>query len=242
MSTMITKNCEWCGVSFTGEKRRLGRNRFCGLKCAAFWRERDRPCSYRARLEKKCQWCGAQIPPDRDPSVRFCGNHCALKSLMSDPEYVRSLQTEQKRQLCRAVIYRPEVQAKRAAFIERRRALGFPELTYHNGSGPTVAQKMLFDALPVGGIMEFPVPMGHVGTPFRVDIAIPLARLAIEVDGHSHSIRSRKDIDARKEQALARLGWNLLRFSNSEVTRNLPWVLAKIEEKLPMELCDAALQ
>jgi hypothetical protein len=149
---------------------------------------------------------------------------------MSNPEYVRTLQTERKRQRCREIIDRPDVKAKRMARIEEQRALGFPQLTYHNGTGPTVPQKILFDALPVGTVMEFPIPTGKVGRPPNIDLAIPRLRLAIEVDGHSHAIQSRKDIDAEKEQALTQRGWILLRFSNQEILRNLHWVVEKIQQ------------
>lgn len=232
MRPTVTKNCEWCGALFTKEKCR--KPRFCNSKCAAFWRERDRPLSYRARLQKKCGWCGALIPPGRDPSVRFCSGSCALKSRMSDPELVRKLQTERKSCRCREIINRADVYAKRTAVIEKQRAQGFPGLTYHNGSGPTVPQQMLFDALPAGAVMEFPIPTGNVGTPCRVDIAIPPVRLAVEVDGHSHRIQSRREIDARKERALREQGWALLRFSNSEIVRHLPWVLGKIQGTIAM--------
>jgi len=151
---------------------------------------------------------------------------------MSNPEYVRTLQTERKRQRCREVIHRPDVKAKRMARIEEQRALGFPKLTYHNGTGPTVPQKMLFDVLPAGTVMEFPIPAGNVGTPPRVDLAIPWLRLAIEVDGSSHAIQSRKDIDAEKERVLRQRGWTLLRFSNQEILRNLCWVVEKIQQSI----------
>jgi hypothetical protein len=150
---------------------------------------------------------------------------------MSDPEFVRTLQTERKRQRCREVIQRPDVKAKRMALIEEQRALGFPLLTHHNGTGPTVPQRMLFDALPAG-VMEFPVPTGSVGTPPRVDLALPWLQLAIEVDGNSHGIQSRKDIDTRKARVLKERGWTLLRFSNQEILRNLPWVIEKIQQSM----------
>jgi len=150
--------------------------------------------------------------------------------MMSDPGYVRSLQTERKRQACRQVIHRPDVKAKRTALIEKQRALGFPQLTYHNGAGPTVPQTILFDALPAGTVLEFPIPMGNVGTPPRVDLAIPSLLLAIEVDGHSHGIQFRKDIDAKKERDLRQRGWTLLRFSNREILCNLCWVLEQIQQ------------
>ena len=225
MRTMITKNCEWCGVEFTREKRR--ERRFCRQACAALWMQRNKAGSHRNRLTKRCAWCGVEIPPDRDPRTRFCSPSCGLKSRMSNPEHVRSLQTERKRQACREVIRRSDVKAKRMALIEEQRALGFPLLTYRNGSGPTVAQKILFDALP-GAVMEYAFPMGRVGKPQAVDLVIPSLQLAIEVDGHSHQIQQRKEVDVRKEQILKKLGWMVLRFSNREILRNLPWVLTRI--------------
>jgi hypothetical protein len=130
------------------------------------------------------------------------------------------------------MIHRPDVKVKHMARIEEQRALGFPLLTYHNGAGPTVPQKILFNALPVGTVMEFPIPMGKVGRPPQVDLAIPQLRLAIEVDGTNHGIQSRKDIDIEKERVLKQRGWTLLRFSNQEILRNLPWVIEKTRQSI----------
>ena len=71
---------------------------------------------------------------------------------MSDPGYVRSLQTERKREACRNTIQRPDVKAKRMAEIEKRRGMGFPGLTYRHGM-VTLPQEMLFNALP-GAILN----------------------------------------------------------------------------------------
>jgi hypothetical protein len=122
---------------------------------------------------------------------------------------------------------RPDVSAKRAAATEQQRRMGFPNLTYRNGMA-TLPQRALLDVLP-GAVLEYPIHLGAVGTPPRVDLAIPSLRLAIEIDGHSHQIQQRKVIDASKEQALKGLGWTLLRFSNNEIRRSLPWVLSKIQ-------------
>lgn len=149
---------------------------------------------------------------------------------MSDPEHVRGLQTERKRQVCRDVIQRPDVKAKRMAAVEKQRAVGFPGLTYRNGM-VTLPQQTLFDALP-GAVMEHPFYIGAVGRPSSVDLAIPSLRLAIEIDGHSHQVQQRKEIDAKKEQILKERGWTVLRFSNSEVLRNLPWVVNRIQETI----------
>jgi hypothetical protein len=142
---------------------------------------------------------------------------------------------------------RPDVQAKLVAFrasdrcpvklpenrrklIESQRVKGFPNLHY-DGSSPTVPQKLLFDALP-GATMEFEVPKGGKGKSFRIDIAIPSLKLAIEVDGLSHVKRKEKERDARKAQILKVRGWTLLRFWNAEILGDLSSVLARIQAQI----------
>jgi very-short-patch-repair endonuclease len=143
----------------------------------------------------------------------------------------------------RELTKRPEVQAKLIAFrasdrcpinqpenskkqIERQRALGFPNLNYDGA--PTVPQKILFDALR-GATMEFKIP--KIGK-MKIDIAIPSLKLAIEVDGLSHTKRGQKEKDAKKEQALKARGWTLLRFWNAEILGDLSSVLARIQAQI----------
>ena len=54
-------------------------------------------------------------------------------------------------------------------------------------------------------------------TAYKVDIAHPMLRLAIEVDGNSHGVIQRRAQDAKKDALLSSLGWTVLRFSNREI-------------------------
>ena len=51
-------------------------------------------------------------------------------------------------------------------------------------------------------------------TNYKVDIAHPLERIAIEVDGACHHPLARQQEDRRKNRFLAENGWLVLRVSN----------------------------
>jgi Protein of unknown function (DUF559) len=87
-----------------------------------------------------------------------------------------------------------------------------------NGTGPTVPEKMLADAL--GAKLNVAIKTGFrkvYPTVYKVDLAIPEHKIAIEVDGRSHGIKSRKEQDRKKEYLLRSLGWTVLRITNKEV-------------------------
>lgn len=52
---------------------------------------------------------------------------------------------------------------------------------------------------------------------YKIDIAIPDLKIAIEVDGESHSTILRKDADKRKTAYLQSVGWTVFRIKNKDV-------------------------
>lgn len=58
--------------------------------------------------------------------------------------------------------------------------------------------------------VQFPVPVE--GRRCRLDLAYPAARLGVEFDGAHHRTAAQARADLRREAALARAGWELLRF------------------------------
>jgi very-short-patch-repair endonuclease len=70
----------------------------------------------------------------------------------------------------------------------------------------------------------------HPIGPYVVDFACPARKLAIGADGGQHTLQSEED--AARATELARRGYRVIRFWNSEVIDNLPGVLAKITEEL----------
>lgn len=65
---------------------------------------------------------------------------------------------------------------------------------------------------------------------FIVDFCAPPARLVVEVDGGYHARRS--SADARRDRALARLGYRVLRLSDELVLSELPRAIALVRRAL----------
>lgn len=95
------------------------------------------------------------------------------------------------------------------------------------GNGKTtIPQEMLAAALRLPmehAILTEPVKGQFPSLPpcYKVDLADPSRKLAIEVDGNSHRTKKWKFLDRRKTEILQALGWSVLRFSNEEVLTGL---------------------
>ena len=88
-----------------------------------------------------------------------------------------------------------------------------------NGRLLPLPQLALLHALGPGWEPEWIVPtrMGRESgypTNYKVDIAHPFERIAIEVDGACHGPIARREEDQRKSLFLAENGWLVLRVSN----------------------------
>jgi len=56
---------------------------------------------------------------------------------------------------------------------------------------------------------------------YRIDIAMPSLKIAIELDGHDyHKTKQQRTHDAKKDRTLSLLGWHVIRFTGSEVYNN----------------------
>jgi hypothetical protein len=103
-----------------------------------------------------------------------------------------------------------------------------------NGSALPVPQRLLVDL--TGLSIEYVIPTKSVADQFserlpscyKVDLADPIRRLAIEIDGATHRTVLGRERDARKTMVLTALGWSVLRFSNAEVLNDLARVAAII--------------
>jgi hypothetical protein len=97
--------------------------------------------------------------------------------------------------------------------------------TVRCGNG-TITEPQLLLASALGWEMEVPVRTGmgrSSGYPscYKVDIGNTELKIAVEVDGNSHHVISRRQEDAKKDALLASLGWSVLRFWNAEVMEEL---------------------
>ena len=70
--------------------------------------------------------------------------------------------------------------------------------------------------------------------PFIADFTCRAAMLVIEIDGDTHGATA--EYDAERTAYLEQQGWQVLRFTNTDVMRNLEAVLSMIAQRLPLSL------
>jgi hypothetical protein len=109
--------------------------------------------------------------------------------------------------------------ASRKKMVKTLKRVGHkPTVRGGNGTGFSPAEKVLSEAT---GFLPYTVSTKGgraIGLPthYKLDLAAPEKKLAVEVDGRSHQALSRQEQDRRKELFLRSLGWTVLRFTNKE--------------------------
>lgn len=91
-------------------------------------------------------------------------------------------------------------------------------------------ERRLYDALQLRDYyVQTQVPCGK----YRIDLALPAYKIAIECDGRAyHSTPEQRAHDRRKDAYLRKHGWKVLRFSGRMIYRDLPKVIARIEKEV----------
>ena len=99
-------------------------------------------------------------------------------------------------------------------------------------AAPTTTEALLWEQLRgkrLGVVFRRQVVIGR----YIADFAAPSVRLVAEVDGGYH--RGCAAADARRDRALGRLGWRVLRVSAAEVMAGAEAVAAQVAEALRAE-------
>ena len=99
-------------------------------------------------------------------------------------------------------------------------------------SGPEVdLRRLLRDAGLPEPVAQFALSVG--GERYRLDLAYPLERIAIEYDGYlAHSGHRRFEEDRRRQNMLVRAGWCVLRFTARELREDRHGVAAMVRAEL----------
>lgn len=76
------------------------------------------------------------------------------------------------------------------------------------------------------------------GRKFRLDIAIPSVKLAIEVDGWAYHGKFKEDFtkDRIRQNLLVINGWRILRFTANQVRTEMPMCIEQIESAINAKL------
>lgn len=91
----------------------------------------------------------------------------------------------------------------------------------------------LWDALEREELFYMARKQYEIG-PYRIDIAFPVCKLAIECDGaeyHRANI-TQLERDQKRDKYLARKGWRTIRFSGIEIRRDINFCITKTKECL----------
>lgn len=106
-----------------------------------------------------------------------------------------------------------------------------PSVRGGNGKPPTAPEMALLRALGVLGfepqhVVKTRMPSGSGFPPcYKLDLGNPLFKIAIEADGACHA-GVRKELDRKRDEFLAGLGWTTLRFSNEAILNSLGTVVS----------------
>lgn len=177
-------------------------------------------------LEATCAECGTPVTlvlKARKDSFRrsgrtYCSDDCRDAWVRRDASerMARTNRTHASERMQRNnPMHSPEVRERMSGTLKR---IGHrPPQRGGNGSGLTEPQRLLAEFL--GWETEVVIAPGDGERPYhyRVDIAHPTMKVAVEVDGGSHFSLVRQASDRRKDERLSALGWLVLRFSNQDV-------------------------
>lgn len=162
---------------------------------------------------KICQGCGCMIiKPNRSrknlAKTRFCSQSCWAKH---ENVMRSSVVREKVSQTLKKIGHKPRIRG---------------------GNGQlTEIQKNFLKALGKGWETEVAIPTkcprsAHLyPTCYKVDLGNKQLKLAIELDGYSHSAIIKKAQDKKKDQFLQSVGWKVLRLKNQEAeSRYMTWL------------------
>lgn len=93
---------------------------------------------------------------------------------------------------------------------------------------PSPIATRLYQALPYNlkrvTVAEYPIAQYHA------DFALLPYRLVVECDGHEwHSTPEQRAHDAKRDRAMARLGWTVMRFTGREIWADAAGCVGEIE-------------
>jgi hypothetical protein len=187
-------------------------------------------------VQGTCSACGvvfARELPTSSPPPRLCSAAC--KSTLSSVTMARTNRRDASpRMKARNPMKRDEYREKMRATLHR---IGHrPRVQGGNGRGPTAAETAIATALgwDIGVVVA--TKMGRESgypTHYKLDVANPTLKVAIEVDGQSHGLLVRQEQDRKKEAFLSGLGWTVLRVSNREALEELPSTISKLRARIP---------
>ena len=200
----------------------------------------------RCKQETPCLVCGTLKPKKYKTCSRHCSRIYCARIRSPEQEQQRREKISRRMKIVRTLIPNPverlEVREKISA-THKSRGITF-KTRGGNGHGPTYCEQMLYQEL----IRLRPTWLWRLGyadangqrkpgipSHYKIDIAVPIMKIAIEVDGSSHRNPVGRSRDAKKTAILNSRGWLVLRCLNEEVRLDVKAMAAKILASIPSQ-------
>lgn len=211
----IFKICGICGKRY--EVQRYAKNsRYCGIDCrnkgiskslAGRFSGKENP-NYKGRIIKTCKYCNKlfEVYPYRKNTANYCSISCSKfdtsdKTRKKIAESVKKLQKEN-----------PKIH---------------PNYIMSQKGHITQIEKLIKDEL-IRKKMHF--KFQYMILNYWLDFAFPEIKLAIECDGERwHSTKEQISKDFNRDKQLCKHGWNVLRFNEHQILRNLKGCIQNIQ-------------
>lgn len=110
-----------------------------------------------------------------------------------------------------------------------------PYLLNHS-SNFSYPEEILMNALKNENINNW-IPRYRNGI-YEYDIAFPIIKLDIEVDGDTHNLEKVKKIDIERDKWSYDNGWDVLRFTTDQIRNNLDIVILTIKQRVELSIFD----
>ena len=247
MTITFCTNCQ-SEITTTNEPQRYRYRKtgriFCSKTCGMAHREANRPPRKLAEpIAMTCSECGSPVHRSRQIMAQYRRNNRAFCSIKCSSAYrhriasVTMAETNRKyardRMITRNPMHSPETRAKVSVTLKQIKHA--PRVRGGNGKPATHAEMMLALLLaPHGFVSQLVVPTrtGRAPWHYKIDIAHPVLKIAVEADGPSHGSLIRQESDRRKDEFLTGAGWKVFRFSNEEILKSPETVLFTISRSV----------
>jgi hypothetical protein len=169
----------------------------------------------------------------RERGYAYCSKECRAKSdRISVSQIARAADPAERERRSVYQTAKMADPAARALIAETHRRNGHrppPGPRVGSGGVPAPCEALLLAALPSVWKLHHRIAYGTgVGAAYFVDVALPAARVAIEVDGPSHRKTAQKARDRAKEESLLSRGFRVIRIPNENVEHVLDAVVSFI--------------
>lgn len=213
-------NCKWCNKKLTKAQvyeylRGKTKGTACSASCSMLLKRYKSHEKYIVEKKCKCKNCNKTFVNYKKYNVETCSAKCAYelssKRMKEDNPMKNDFVRQKVSNTLKAMKHKPLVQGGNGRPATKEQLDLYNEITLLDDS-------FEMELIEKTGKLKktFNAP-NH----YKIDIGSRIHKIAIEIDGKSHNSLKIKECDTRKTQLLILKGWKVLRFTNSQIQKEL---------------------